>query len=234
MSSEYSFRMQTAAKKIAVLGASRGLGRALKLEISANEANSKAGGEIRGAQFLLAARNEEKLGLLKSQQDLTFACDFTKTEDQARLLNALIEFQPTHIFYVAGGGPYGRFESKKWADHAWALELNFNWPARMLHTIMSHLPEYKNLKQIVFVGSAIAGQGPDPMAASYAAAKHALRGLITSVRKENPSLDIRLYEPGYMATDMLPPSAWPRQQGLAKSPEDEARALWQWAQSTLD
>lgn len=218
--------MPTTSKNVAILGASRGLGRELKLEIAKQSPSA--------VRFMLAARDLSQLMLLKSTEDLVLAADFTRAEDQSRLMVALHEFEPSHIFYVAGGGPYGRFETKKWPAHQWALELNFLWPAKMLHLILNNLNDYKSLQQAIFVGSAIAGQNPDPFASSYAAAKHGLRGLITSVQKEGQPIDIRIYEPGYMATDMLPANSWPRLQGLAKSPEDEARQLWQWAQSKLD
>jgi short-subunit dehydrogenase len=218
--------MSNKAKKIAILGASRGLGRALKVELSQIMGSS--------AQFFLAARSLANLATIRGSDDIVFAADFTRADDQEKLLGALVEFQPELIFSVAGGGPFGRYEQKKFKDHQWAFELNFLWPARLLHETLKDPAKFKELNQILFVGSAIAGQKPDPMASSYAAAKHALRGLITSVQAEKPRLSVQIYEPGYIDTDLLPAGAWPRQHGLAKSAQDEARALWQWAKTQLD
>ena len=83
------------------------------------------------------------------------------------------------------------------------------------------------------MGSSVAEDKADPGAASYAAAKHALKGLLESVILEKPDLDVRLFSPGYMDTGMLPQNAWPRQQGLAEDPDAVARRLWQWSNSAV-
>jgi short-subunit dehydrogenase len=211
--------------KIAVLGASRGLGAALVAHIHKESSESV---------LLLSSRRESELKSLASRLDWVVPADFAKTPDQENLLKALHEFQPEKIFYVAGGGPFGNFADKDWKDHSWALEVNFNFPARLLHHSMRDDILKRSLRQMLFVGSAIAGQKPDPKASSYAAAKHALRGLVTSVKAENPVLDLRLFEPGYMDTSLLPANAWPRQQGIVASADVEARKLWQMSQSSVD
>jgi short-subunit dehydrogenase len=217
--------MRDSAQKIAILGASRGLGRALCLHIQTQGPAS---------ELFVASRKEMALREIRRGQDSLLVADFTKADDQARLQSALFEFRPNSIFYVAGGGPFGDFEKKEWKDHQWAFDLNFAFPAKLLHTMLADPSWSEFLRQFVWIGSAIAGEKPDPQAASYAAAKHAARGLVSSLQKEAAKkFDIALYEPGYMATEMLPPHAWPRQQGLAKSAEDEARELWQWSQTRI-
>jgi short-subunit dehydrogenase len=217
--------MSLSAQKIAILGASRGLGRALCLEIQSAEPP---------AVLFLAARKENELKTVARATDLLCVADFTKADEQARLRTALFEFQPTSIFYVAGGGPFGDFEQKAWRDHQWAFDLNFNCPAKLVYDVLTEAKWASHLKQFVWVGSAIAGQKPDPQAASYAAAKHAARGLVSSLQNEGAKkIAIELYEPGYLDTNLLPSNSWPRQQGLAKSVKDEARDLWHWAQSRL-
>lgn len=208
--------------KIAILGASRGLGAALVQTIQNDEKPSR---------LFLSSRQLADLQALARAEDVAFSADFTKPEEQKQLLIQLREFSPHMIFYVAGGGPFGSYDEKNWRDHHWALELNLNFPAMMIHELLKNKKEFTDLKKIVVVGSAIAGNNPDPRAASYAAAKHGLRGLITSLQKENHSIELALFEPGYMDTSMLPPHAWPRQQGLAKDPREEARKLWQWSQT---
>ncbi|MCB0343411.1 MAG: SDR family oxidoreductase, partial [Bdellovibrionales bacterium] len=143
-----------------------------------------------------------------------------------RLLIKLNEFQPEQIIYVAGGGPFGRFHDKKWKDHEWAWQVSFLTPARLLHWAGGQ----KQLKQFIVIGSSVAEDNPDPNAASYASAKHALKGLVTSVQKEDPPFDLRLFSPSYMDTDMLPPSSWPRREGLKlRDPNEIAREFWDWA-----
>lgn len=211
--------------KIAILGASRGLGAALAAHIHRESPESV---------LMLCSRQEENLKVAASRLDWVVKADFSTAEDQDKVIQVLREFLPDKIFYVAGGGPYGQYETKAWKDHLWALSVNLIFPAKLIHALMMEELFRTTLEQVVMVGSAIAGHLPDPKASSYAAAKHGLRGLITSIQKESPWLDLRLYEPGYMDTLLLPPNAWPRQQGLAKSPHEEARQLWRWSQSAVD
>jgi short-subunit dehydrogenase len=211
--------------RIAILGASRGLGAALVKEIHIGAPEST---------LLLSSRKQEELKKLSRSDDWLVAADFSKASGQSEVLTALEKFLPTHIFYVAGGGPYGRFQDKAFADHEWSFQVNFLFPAKVLHHVLRETKFQSDLRQFVVVGSAIAGQKPDPMASSYAGAKHGLRGLVTSVQGENPWLDVRLFEPGYIDTAMLPANAWPRQRaGLVQSAGEVARKLWHYSQSSV-
>ena len=100
------------------------------------------------------------------------------------------------------------------------------YPAELLHLILtecksqteSEIPSWASLAQITFVGSQIAESKADPNAASYAAAKHGLKGLITTIQAEAAQKpNILLFSPGYMQTDMLPAHSWPVAKGLAVS-----------------
>lgn len=210
--------------KIAILGASRGLGEALLKRIQQSPAN----------HCLISSRKGDRLEkLARKNIDAIVVADFTTASGQKLILSELDQFMPEKVFYVAGGGPFGAFSEKKIKDHLWALELGLVFPTKLLHHLMSSGEGQKYLKQVVLVGSAIAGQSPDPFASSYAAAKHGLRGLVTSIQAEKPPFDIRIYEPGYIDTDLLPPNAWPRQHGIVASREDEALRLWQWSQNSV-
>ena len=88
------------------------------------------------------------------------------------------------------------------------------------------------LEQFEVDGSAVGGASPDPYAESYSAAKHALRGLIGSIASEQPWFDIKLYEPGYMDTRLLPTKAWPRAKGLAVDPTEEAKIMLQFLRTS--
>ncbi|OFZ11633.1 MAG: hypothetical protein A2Z20_02345 [Bdellovibrionales bacterium RBG_16_40_8] len=211
--------------KIAILGASRGLGAELVAYIHKESPESV---------LLMISRREEKLKELASMLDWVRRADFSQRGGQEDALYILREFLPEQVFYVAGGGPYGKYEDKEWKDHAWALEVNLLFPARLIHTLLREEIFRTELRKVMVVGSAIAGHKPDPNASSYAAGKQGLRGLITSLQAEKPWLDVRLFEPGYMDTGLLPANAWPRQQGLVTNPKEEARKLWRWSQSPLD
>lgn len=210
--------------QVAILGASKGLGAKLALLLQK---------ELPTASLFLAARSKELLQSLARPTDIVRDMDFTGSDCLDHCVSALSEFSPDKLFYVAGGGPFGRFEDKSWKDHLWALKLNLLFPAELIHHLLSHPLNFKNLRQIIVVGSAVAGNAPDPNASSYAAAKHGLRGLVSSLQLEERRVDVQIYEPTYMDTKLLPPNAWPRQQGIAVSPEVEAVKLWQFSEISL-
>lgn len=196
--------------KYILLGASRGLG----LEVS--QVLSAGGHQV----FNFSRSSSPKM-------------DFSKIELASSYLEGWAELKAERIIYFAGGGPFGPFAKKEFKDHQWAYAVNFIFPSWLLHMVLTDSRFIGNLKQICFIGSAVAGTKPDPGAASYAAGKQGLRGLLTSVQQEpHGDLDIRLFSPGYLDTAMLPPNAWPRQGGgLVKSPAVVAQALLEWLES---
>lgn len=215
-----------------ILGASRGLGLALYKTLKAEQPK---------AEFLLSARKIE--GLFKSSNTQEINQDFTQLSDEVKrhhFFNQLQSFNPTHIIYCAGGGPYGLYQDKNWRDHEWAIKLNFIFPAQLIHFVASQsggssqFSLWPSLKQIACIGSAIAESKPDPKAASYAAGKHALRGLITTLQEENSiPFSVRLYSPGYIETDLLPINSHPRLNQLAEKPEITAQKIIAFMDSEL-
>ncbi|MCH2534480.1 MAG: SDR family oxidoreductase [Bdellovibrionales bacterium] len=204
-------------ENIAILGASRGLG----LELAKHLKSS--------ANLFLVARNIESLKAEFSAPHTLQPFDFTHEAQWENLFQQLKSHNAQRIVYCAGGGPYGDYAQKAWKDHMWAYNLNFLFPAFLLH---SCLKESKLFQQFIYVGSDICEARPDPKAASYSASKHAMKGLLTSIQSEAPELDVRLFSPGYMDTSMLTPNAKPRQSQMSLlSPELVAKQLWQWAQS---
>ncbi len=191
-----------------ILGASRGLGNALATLIT--------------QKGIPTTGYSRKIALHATQPK---QADFSKPEDQDKTIAEIKEMltPQTTIFYIAGGGPFGPYPNRQWKDHMWAFETSFLFPAKLLHAIAKTKP------QVILVGSSVAESNPDPHAASYAAAKHALKGLVVSLQKEIPDWDLRLFSPGYMDTDMLPLNAKARQQKV-HSPRHIAEDLWQWSQ----
>ncbi|MGZ5280507.1 MAG: SDR family NAD(P)-dependent oxidoreductase, partial [Pseudobdellovibrionaceae bacterium] len=155
------------------------------------------------------------------------AFDFSNEERWEELSKQIQALAPERIFYFAGGGPFGNYQAKNWKDHQWALRVTFELPAFLLHQCLRNP---KELKQFVVIGSSVAESYADPQASSYSSAKHAIKGLVTSVQAEQKAaFDLRLFSPGYMDTELLPANAWPRQQaGLVKSPAEMAEMLWAW------
>jgi short-subunit dehydrogenase len=209
-----------------ILGASRGLGWAFFKNKLAAVADTK---------FLLVSRKISESHITDADRVKIYKNDFSKIPVDSYFLKVLKEFSPTHIVYCAGGGPYGRFENKKWSDHMWALNVNFLFPAELLHLISNDSESYRNLKSITFIGSQIAESNPDAMAASYAAAKHALKGLVTTVQLEsNLPFKAKLFSPGYILTDLLPLNSLPRVENKASSAEVVASQLALFIDSNAD
>lgn len=227
----------TSSKKIAILGASSGLGNALAREFDKNQ-----------FRVLLSSRKKELLSktatALKNAD--FFVADYTSPIDQEKTFHRLKEFSPDHIIYCAGGGAYGKFEEKKWISHEWTFQLNFIFPAKLIHVCLrssSDNDSFKNLQSIIYIGSQIADNKSDAMAASYCAAKHAMRGLVTSIqgerlnetnneghiKKNKPHCQVRLFSAPYMNTGLLPSGAWPHQvTGLVQEPEVISKIFYDW------
>lgn len=129
----------------------------------------------------------------------TYLCDMTRPQDVESLLQKVDHDLPNRVFYIAGGGPYGTFTDKQLKDHEWGLAVTFLTPLKLIYQCLKQ----DSVNQVICVGSAIAEDQADPGAASYAAAKHGLKGLICSLQQET-NKDLRLFSPGYMDTEMLP------------------------------
>ncbi|OQW51896.1 MAG: hypothetical protein A4S09_09520 [Proteobacteria bacterium SG_bin7] len=195
-------------EKVLVLGASRGLGATVVKNLTGK------------FEIISVSRKTDK-----------FKLDFSKPDEQKKAFDLVLEIRPSRVFYFAGGGPFGKFEDKEWKDHQWSLEVNFLFPARLLNHVMKNKLD---LKQIAFVGSLIAENNAHPMGASYGAGKSALKSLLESVNIEGKnSIDIRLFSPGYMDTEMLPKNAYPRREGVKLlSPNFVAEKFCEWVNNT--
>lgn len=138
---------------------------------------------------------------LNSSRVMALTHDLSKdmTDSQFDLIR---DFNPDIFIHCAGGGPYGLFHEKKFKSHEWALRVNLLSYMQITHTLLNQKP--RKIMQMIAVGSSIAESQPDPGAASYSTAKHALLGFSANLRAEYPEIDIRVFSPGYMNTPMLP------------------------------
>ena len=196
--------------RIAILGSSKGLG---------YQTYRLLHGQYPEADFLCVSRKIQQVELYDRTQILT--ADFSKSPVDPNIFETIRNFHPTDIIYSAGGGPYGFFQDKKISDHEWAMNVNFMFPMALVKNLAD-----LQMRQMIFIGSSIAENQPDPKAASYCAAKHALRGLMTTLQVENTlPFKVRLFSPGYIATDLLPVHSPPRQLGLARPAQQVAEDL---------
>lgn len=196
----------------ALLGATRGFGKAFLETLPQSSALT-----------LVSSRSKERLDRLDSKIQ-TLLLDASSSKDYPVFFERLEAFAPHRIVCFIGGGPFGSYDKKKWTDHQWALQISFLFQAELIHRALK-IPK---VEQIVVIGSAIAEHQPDPGAASYSAAKHGLKGLVSSIQAENIEKDVRLYSPGYMDTEMLPKNAPPRATGKIAEPVVVAADLYKW------
>ena len=201
-------------KKWALIGSSRGLGRAFAECLPADD------------RLLLISR-KEPVGFMREAQ--FFPADLAKTQGRADLLEKLREFEPDVVVDFAAGGPYGDFASKDWKDHMWSFQVSFMAKAELVHGLAGlQTPP----QMVCWIGSAIAEDDGDVKAGAYAASKAALKSLFYTLRKEESlPFELLLFSPGYIDTDLLPANAAPRKQveSLWK-PAEVADKLLDWLQ----
>jgi short-subunit dehydrogenase len=201
-------------RKIAVVGASRGLGLALCQEWATE-----------GISLFAVARRIEALPSLLPETLAEYRgvkTDLSQPVQVAELLEELVSWKPEVLVYVAGGGPFGLFAQKDFKDHQWAFQVSFLAMAQLVHGLLTRARP----QQIILIGSSVAESRGDPRGASYSAAKHALLGLCQSLWLEDPELDLRLFSPTFMDTDLLPPGAEPRKKSeKIRDPREVARFI---------
>ncbi|MBK9294248.1 MAG: SDR family NAD(P)-dependent oxidoreductase [Oligoflexia bacterium] len=215
-------------KSVVIIGASRGLGKALSFFIKEHLPGAK--------QILLVSRkidlltaNAEKLKA-QFEEVKTIKADMSMSADVFDLTHAIKSFNADIVIYSAGGGPYGEFVKKDWKDHQWAIDVGLKAPMQLLHSWLS----FRNPTEagrFIIVGSRIAESSPDFSASSYAATKHGLVGLLSSIQPELLKNNNKawLFSPGYIDTEMLPPNASARHNGAKiMSVETAAQALLRW------
>lgn len=204
-------------EKFILLGASRGLGWQTYLHLRSQKPQG---------QFLLSSRKISARRPELNNNTMYLEQDFSSGGVCPEFSHQLQKFGGECLIYFAGGGPYGLFHEKKWQSHQWAIRTSFLYPAELLHSILQNPSQWPDLKKIVLIGSSVAEAAADPGAASYAAAKHALRGLVDTIRAEQkPVPEVLLFSPGYMQTDLLPSHSEPRLSHRAENPSIVAERL---------
>lgn len=208
-------------EKILLIGCSRGLGQELTDLVLAK------GASVYGVSRKLS---HESLQRWNSSGNFEHqSVDVTQIDWLDKLMAKVDCKKFDRAYFLVGGGPYGEFSAKSLKDHHWAYRASFLAASELLHAALS---ETWPVKQLLFIGSEVADAKIDINAASYCAAKHALRGLIETVQAElelsQNQLDLRFYRPPYMPTDLLPRNSAPRLEDKAVSTRLVAEDLIQW------
>ena len=197
-------------EKVAILGGSRGLGAALVQHLK------QRGHDV----FMISRQPSAEVAATNWA-----AADFSQKLQWPSVVQKIKDSQSEVLIYCAGGGPFGKFGDKAWRDQEWSWTVTFECPAYLAWQ-MCRAEALPGIKKLIIIGSAVAEAQPDANAAMYCASKHALRGLLDTLKLEYPEKEIHLFKAPYMDTDLLPPGAWPRQKpGLVQAPENVAQDL---------
>lgn len=201
-----------------ITGASRGIGRALALELS-----------DRGVELVLLGRSsadQTRTEELLAEKGAKFSAHYADFKDRAALDAALVEAlysgpAPDAIVHIAG--MIERAEVRQMSDRLWddQIEINLTAPLRVTRAFLPSMLEAKK-GRIVFVSSISAVLGTKSQAA-YHAAKAGLLGAMKCLAEElsDTGVSTMALLPGAVKTQMLEGSGFPPRM----TPEEVARTL---------
>lgn len=181
-------------KNIWIIGASSGIGHALATELSS-----------RGANLILSARSADKLEKLKFElagHHHVFPVEINNLDG---LQNALkfIQEQCGHIHSIINFAALYEPTSIKDMNIEKArllIDVNLTGSLNLIYVALPIL-ESQGHGQFVLCGS-VAGYRGLPNGQPYSATKAAIINLAESLKIENPNLDIKLINPGFVRTPL--------------------------------
>jgi NAD(P)-dependent dehydrogenase (short-subunit alcohol dehydrogenase family) len=207
---------QINGKIVVITGASSGFGRGTAIKFAQS-----------GASVVLAARRDRLLDEVASECEqaggraLTVPTDVSHERDVSRLAELTVgEFGRIDVWVNnAGAGAVGRFDVIPMADHVKVIQTD------LLGTLYGSYYAMRQFRQqgsgILICVSSVIGKIPSPYFSSYAAAKHGVVGMCTSIRQE---LEQEKIDSIRVCT--IPPTYDPQEVvdtivGLASDPKDE-------------
>jgi len=191
-------KMNFQNKVIWITGASSGIGKALALELSNQD-----------ALLILSARNKEVLESVKSEcknsesvwvlpLDLEQFHSFDTTVEKAMSF-----FRRIDILVNNGGISQRSFAKDTIIEiDKRIIDVNYMGTVALTKAVLPHFLEKK--QGHIVVTTSIVGKVGTPLRSSYAASKHALHGFFDSLREEvyDDNIDVTLICPGYVTTNV--------------------------------
>ncbi|MDC0707469.1 SDR family oxidoreductase [Stigmatella sp. ncwal1] len=207
-------------KTVIITGASVGIGEELALVLAA-----------RGANLVLAARNEEALEGVKRRCEqagaraITVRTDVAQEGDCRRLAERAIEaFGGIDILVNNAGITMGaRFEEvKDLSLFERVMRVNYLGAVYCTHFA---LPSLRARKGLLVAISSLTGKTGVPTRTGYSASKHAMQGFFDSLRIEllGSGVDVLVVSPGFVATGIRDRALGPDSKPLQRSFRDESR-----------
>jgi NAD(P)-dependent dehydrogenase (short-subunit alcohol dehydrogenase family) len=196
--------MELTGRSAIVTGASEGLG----AEIVRHYVKD-------GANVLLCARSEEKLGRIAeelrslgspNQKIISLVADVSKKADTDRIVaKALDEFGTLQILVNNAGvyGPKGLLEEVDWDEWTQSIEINLYGSVLMCRAVLPHFKERRYGKVVQLSGGG--ATNPLPRISGYAASKAAIVRLAETLAEEvrEYHIDVNSIAPGALNTRLL-------------------------------
>lgn len=190
--------MSFSDKIIWITGASSGIGKALAIELS-----------NQNAKIILSSRKEEGLKLVQNECKDPKAVKIITLdlEDynnlQVKADEAIAAFGKVDILVNNGGISQRSFvkETTITVDKR-IMDINYLGTIALTKAILPHFIEHKNGHFVTT--TSIVGKIGTPLRSSYAASKHALHGFFDSLRAENHqnNIEVTLVCPGFVNTNV--------------------------------
>lgn len=232
--------MELSGKLAIVTGASRGIGRALAIELARS-----------GCELLLTALEEDELTFLAKELRSKFpvaietmACDLVDMDSRKKLIDWLKSKEGIDILINnAGLGYFGRFESIPWNRIEKTIALNISALVHLTYELLPILKK-RSCAKIVNISSGMA-RLPYPGLAVYGATKGFISSFSESLSAElsGTSISVLCFHPGFTMTSFISSADMNMEKVpkiLLHSPEDIAvkivRAIKndkQWAYSDI-
>jgi short-subunit dehydrogenase len=172
-------------KNVLITGATGGIGsKVVQLLVSS------------GANVFIAARNEEKLAIIATQNNIAsekaFALDMSSPEAVSALKEKYFSAFATLdvLINAAGIGIIKPADVLSETDFLRSLNYNLYAPFLLMKYFLPHLKEQK--KGLIINIPGVLGKVPMAGAAAYSASKYGLVGMMQSIREEVKRTDIRI------------------------------------------
>ncbi len=193
--------MELSGKLAIITGASRGIGRALAIELAKS-----------GCSLLLTALEENELSSLSNELRPKFsvpveamACDLSDLESRKNLIKWILNWKepPDILINNAGLGYFARFGDSDWGGIEKTIALNIS---AFIHLTYEFIPVLKKRPsaKIVNISSGIA-RLPYPGLAVYGATKGFVSSFSESLASElaGTSISVLCFHPGFTMTSFI-------------------------------
>ena len=200
-----------ANKRVWIIGASSGIGKAVAIELARQ-----------GASLVLSARRQQRLDELNQQLDNNHQVIVVDVTDTSAVNNAAqqIDHIDSVLFFAAGYEP-NSIQNMDIEQAKKLVDINLNGALNTVHKVLP-IMQRQGQGQIALCAS-VAGYMGLPNGQPYSATKAALINFAESLRIEQPQLDIKVINPGFVSTELTDKNDF--KMPMITTPEKAAQAI---------